>query len=258
MYIAELTADDKEQIINNEYKFIKTKIESEFVNFKLIQIPRIIYDLYNIIFLRDVNTKMEHFQCAIDSDISSSYEDIKQIIQTFNSKYNTNIILFNMNFIQLLSENNHIDDLLKLEISTDTYLTIFELLYDNIINTILEELKYKIKSRIFLHLTSIEKFENILNNRFKSILYQTLLIELGYIYDIKSDKYHLNTQNNLIILYRGYAGHNFNTTKNDQPHSNSFNTSILNGLVNRGIVDTAYDSDIDDFVFWVKDKDSNK
>jgi hypothetical protein len=35
-------------------------------------------------------------------------------------------------------------------------------------------------------------------------------------------------------------------------------SNILNGLVNRGIVDTAYDSDIDDFVFWVKDKDNNK
>jgi hypothetical protein len=34
-------------------------------------------------------------------------------------------------------------------------------------------------------------------------------------------------------------------------------SNILNGLVNRGIVDTAYDSDIDDFVFWVKDKDNN-
>jgi Mg/Co/Ni transporter MgtE len=35
-------------------------------------------------------------------------------------------------------------------------------------------------------------------------------------------------------------------------------SNILNGLVNKGIVDTAYDSDIDDFVFWVKDKDNNK
>jgi hypothetical protein len=34
-------------------------------------------------------------------------------------------------------------------------------------------------------------------------------------------------------------------------------SNILNGLVNRGIIDTAYDSDIDDFVFWVKDKDNN-
>jgi hypothetical protein len=34
-------------------------------------------------------------------------------------------------------------------------------------------------------------------------------------------------------------------------------SNILNGLVNKGIVDTAYDSDIDDFVFWVKDKDNN-
>ena len=35
-------------------------------------------------------------------------------------------------------------------------------------------------------------------------------------------------------------------------------SNILNGLVNKGIVDTAYDGDIDDFVFWVKEKDNNK
>lgn len=35
-------------------------------------------------------------------------------------------------------------------------------------------------------------------------------------------------------------------------------SNILNSLVNRGLVETAYDSDSDDFVFWMKDDVKNK
>jgi Mg/Co/Ni transporter MgtE len=42
----------------------------------------------------------------------------------------------------------------------------------------------------------------------------------------------------------------------------SFNSrmvsNLLNNLVNRGILDSAYDSDSDDFIFWVKDEDDQK
>lgn len=31
-------------------------------------------------------------------------------------------------------------------------------------------------------------------------------------------------------------------------------SNILNGLVNKGVVDTAYDSDANDFIFWIKDE----
>ena len=30
-------------------------------------------------------------------------------------------------------------------------------------------------------------------------------------------------------------------------------SKILNGLVNKGLVETAYDSESNDFIFWVKD-----
>jgi hypothetical protein len=30
-------------------------------------------------------------------------------------------------------------------------------------------------------------------------------------------------------------------------------SNMLNGLVNRGMVETAYDSESDDFIFWIKD-----
>ena len=35
-------------------------------------------------------------------------------------------------------------------------------------------------------------------------------------------------------------------------------SNILNNLVNKGLVETSYDSEIDDFVFWVKEKNNEK
>lgn len=32
--------------------------------------------------------------------------------------------------------------------------------------------------------------------------------------------------------------------------------NILNGLVNKGLVETSFDSDANDFVFWIKDKNN--
>jgi predicted transcriptional regulator len=35
-------------------------------------------------------------------------------------------------------------------------------------------------------------------------------------------------------------------------------SNILNSLVNKGILDTAFDNESQDFVFWIKDNDKNK
>jgi hypothetical protein len=35
-------------------------------------------------------------------------------------------------------------------------------------------------------------------------------------------------------------------------------SNILNSLVNKGILDSAYDSDQNDFIFWVKEEDDTK
>jgi hypothetical protein len=35
-------------------------------------------------------------------------------------------------------------------------------------------------------------------------------------------------------------------------------SNILNGLVNKGIVETAYDDESNDFIFWIKDNDNQK
>lgn len=35
-------------------------------------------------------------------------------------------------------------------------------------------------------------------------------------------------------------------------------SNLLNGLVNKGLVEAAYDNELDDFVFWVKDEHNTK
>jgi hypothetical protein len=35
-------------------------------------------------------------------------------------------------------------------------------------------------------------------------------------------------------------------------------SNLLNNLVNKGVIETGFDSDSNDFVFWIKDNDKNK
>lgn len=39
---------------------------------------------------------------------------------------------------------------------------------------------------------------------------------------------------------------------------NRMTSNILNNLVNKGIVETAYDNEVDDFVFWIKNENDEK
>jgi hypothetical protein len=40
--------------------------------------------------------------------------------------------------------------------------------------------------------------------------------------------------------------------------NNRMISNILNSLVNKGVLDSAYDSDQNDFIFWVKEEDDTK
>jgi hypothetical protein len=39
--------------------------------------------------------------------------------------------------------------------------------------------------------------------------------------------------------------------------NNRMISNILNSLVNKGVLDSAYDNEQNDFIFWVKDEDDN-
>jgi sRNA-binding regulator protein Hfq len=40
--------------------------------------------------------------------------------------------------------------------------------------------------------------------------------------------------------------------------NNRMISNMLNNLVNKGLLETAYDSESNDFVFWIKDNDKNQ
>jgi hypothetical protein len=78
---------------------------------------------------------------------------------------------------------------------------------------------------------------------------ESLAIIVGFLKKEKNKKtskirYLVNDDSYMKIIY----------ALNDRMTSN-----ILNGLVNKGLVETAYDDESNDFVFWVKeDEDENK
>ena len=231
-----LSFSDKKEIINDEYTFIKSKIlelEKETkIKIKLIQIPRIIYDLYGIIFFRN-NIEMQNYFFNVDPiiDEKNSHHQFFIYINYEYDKQKSNIIKLNNEFISLMYEKKLIEKFLQSEINTDVYIELYEILFDIILKKkTLSMGLHKGISATLNKLKSIDTIENLFNYRFKSILYQTLLIELGFVYDNFTDKYILNERKDLFILYRGYSGNIFSTLNGLGPHSNSFNTSILNGI----------------------------
>jgi len=225
----DLTDEEKEAIRKNEYLFIKKKIQSSIANTYLIQMPRILYDLYNIIYRRENLASMLNFQCYIDTEADTLRNFINKIDRITDDQED-NIIKMNNKFLFLLSHHDLLDELIQPIVSTDEYLKTFDILYEIIVFN--QSSLLRTSSNTLDRIKGIEKIDNIFNKRFKTILFQTLLIELGFIYDITNDKYILNTEGDIMILYRGYSGSIFSTLNESQAHSNSFNTSILNGLIN--------------------------
>lgn len=77
---------------------------------------------------------------------------------------------------------------------------------------------------------------------------ESLTIIIGF---LKKEKH--KTSNKIRYLVNDSSFMNIIYSLNDRMTSN-----ILNGLVNKGLVETAYDSESNDFIFWVKDDNKNK
>jgi hypothetical protein len=221
-----LSKEEKNSIISDEYNFINTKISNESI--KLFQIPRILYDLFNILYnIENVISDMWSIDFKNDNindyfkKIEKLHLEKKDIIIDINNKF---IEFVNKHEINLLNKSNEI------------YFKIFKILYEELV----EKMDYQISFDLKKKLLDIENYDNIVNKRLKTILFQILLIELGYIYDIQKDIYLLNNDPKKMILYRGYSGNIFSTIYDDQPYSISFNTSILNGIFNDKTANTYY------------------
>lgn len=77
---------------------------------------------------------------------------------------------------------------------------------------------------------------------------ESFTIIIGF---LKKEKH--KTSNKIRYLVNDSSFMNIIYSLNDRMTSN-----ILNGLVNKGLVETAYDSESNDFIFWVKDDNKNK
>ena len=150
----ELTPDEIESIKDNEFEFIKSKIDS---NITIIQIPRIIYDLFNMISI--IETRPPVF----DIDVSPSKNDFIELcsnISRHNNEYKSAIINLNNNFYKtyiqsniLLTSNNCID-----------IISYWKSILNNIMITIFDNkdlLKNNIKYfyRTIINETTIYKYE---------------------------------------------------------------------------------------------------
>jgi hypothetical protein len=83
-----------------------------------------------------------------------------------------------------------------------------------------------------------DKYSKFIPSRFKTILFQALLIDMGYFYNELNDDYYSNKDKSLFILYRGDSGSIESVKNMNIPHSLSFNTSILNGIYSDGTAAT--------------------
>lgn len=86
-----------------------------------------------------------------------------------------------------------------------------------------------------------EEFDKVLSHQ-ESLVIVKELVKKQKNKKTKETRYTLNDSIFADIVYR----------LNDRMVSN-----IVNSLVQKGLVESAYDSEVNDFVFWIKDKDAS-
>jgi len=261
-----ITEVKKILIVNNEFEFIKNKVNEKNIKIIIKQVPRIIYDLFNIIFLikkyneiiiEKKNIKDRIKKNEIDKKFNYSFINIDKYKNSLEIKNYFNEYLFgdkkqfrDINFIN----EEIIKNIKNIELTLDDWKNILFQKIDEI-NDI-----------------SIYSYDYIIgrdNDRIKYILYLILLIELGYTYEENFDKYgqikdfaDIDLQNyqdeidiriknryninnikirsdgniytNKFILYRGVKNNNFESDyikDSSFVHSISYNTSVLNGFM---------------------------
>ena len=228
-----LTEEDKCNIILNETKFICDKIdEYSYGKICIIQVPRIIYDLFNIYYqvVKNItfDSPIDHYNILFECNTFKKYCDFNTYIQSYNAK---DIINMNSFFIKLYLKELQYFMKNKIEVPLDKW--------TEILNIIINE---------------ISKYNKILNDDIiKTILNETLKIELG-----------IGIPHNKIILYRGSSVRNekliYNNNGKTFLSAFSYNTSILNGIFNDETACTLYYYKKDNYkLYYLLDKtfDSN-
>lgn len=206
----DITSDEKHSIITDEYEFIKNKIKEINTEIIVIQIPRTIYDLYNLYFTGDLH-KINTNILNITFDLSKSYKLYSDLLYRFQEdpEYRKYIKELNDDIIDDIY--NYIDYM-----DTDYYYELLNYIIYKIVNNDDNNIDYRIKS-------------NLLQN--KQYLLNILNFELN-IYG----KYTKNQQ----LLFRVVEDNSSNIPDSvidsrlksiKKSYSLSYNNAVLNGIV---------------------------
>jgi len=209
---------EKQNIINDEFNFMSEKLKEYNTNIILIQVPNIIYNLYNIYI--QYNLK-----------IIDNIEIIKLVISELNYKSYCDLILksYNINYIRNINNRliTILYDIFKMrkEMNNQYWLDVLHIIIEKIyIFSFYKNILINTGNTSSVELLLSEKVFNEGKN--KKILEETLKIELE------------NISSDTIILYRGSDSVIENIYKEKcisnyfhfNIHSLSFNTSLLNGI----------------------------
>ena len=238
-----LSAEEKKSIIDNEYLFIKEKVETKYTNVKFVQIPRLLYDLFIIFNIRrhEFDQLFKFFN--VDAN---AYTDL---LGNIGRKTRLNIdlmISINVNIIVYLFKNIGYSNMLLLDDfdkRRDLFIKLFVSFFEGMNHGILESnLKYSMDPFTGKVKTNDHFYVKDFNfDRFKTILFQSYLLDMGYMFDVSDENYSANKDKDKFILIRGDYG-SWDAIWANKPvrraHSNSYNNGLMNAIYSDGTAAT--------------------
>jgi hypothetical protein len=196
----DLTLDEIKAIKIDEYAFVKNKIHEYNSNITVIQIPRILYDLFNILYqIRTTDMfSFEIFDFMLESsEYMINYSSYTEYTNILNRRYIDDIIKLNNIITEYITSQVSTEELLKLmDVVIDKIYTELKDKYKKLFNIdkIIEyyvytkDLQKKIPSEYYLIILKLHKYNlskiDVMN---KDIL--NTIFDDDYFYSIKSEIY---------------------------------------------------------------------
>jgi len=238
-----LTSEEKKAIVDNEYLFIKQKVEEKYPQIKFVQIPRLLYDL---ILIRNIkNHEFNRLFAGIEIDATDYAGLITKIGR--KTRLNLNAILeLNDAVISYILKKIGKPSFLLLddfEKRRDLFIKLFVSFFSDIEHGIIESnLKFSLTPYSFLVKQNESFYTDDFNfDRFKTILFQSYLLDMGYMYEPGDDNYIANKDTDKFILIRGDSG-SWDAIWANKPvrraHSSSYNTALMNAIYSDGTAAT--------------------
>ena len=152
-----ITLDEKEEILKNELSFVqKKRLEYKLNNIVIIQIPRILYDLFNIYYYYQNNLNF-FYKFNYNCEILVKYEDYCKYTNKLLLDIKNNIFELNLFIVDFLITNKYIDNI------QTYYITILEALVIKI-NEFKNNIEHKFNQNQTIILKQVLEFENQYNS----------------------------------------------------------------------------------------------